>query len=688
MRLRPAFSSAFLGLTALCGLASGGEPESNLSLYGAPRHNLDPVLPILDIEEKYIRSQTDVSVTALGGTELQCSASNPCPDGSCCNDQGHCGYRDEYCKESCVANCGAKAPCGINSKDGSQLCPLNLCCSHFGFCGASEFFCRDTTASGKSTPCQKGFGKCATVSTKSTPSCGKGSGTASRRVAYYEGWNTRRRPCDKVWPSQIDTTGLTHIVFSFATIDPTTFAVRPMHPNDEKLYTEFLGLKDGSQKWIGIGGWEFSDAGPTHQTWSLMASSKANRQAFISSLLEFLKKWDFAGVDIDWEWPGSDTRGGNAAIDKQNQVDLMKELRAALGSRGLSVVLPAQYAYLQNMDPKALEGSVDAFNVLAYDLHGPWDASIPDLGPYAKPHTDLNEIDTALELLWSADVTPSMVNLGIANYGRGFTLADTNCAHINCTWTGPSKAGLCTQLDGVLAQCEIERVIKQHSLKPELIEGAGVKQIVFDGQWFAYDDRQTLALKVELANDRCLGGTALWAIDYASCIDGGPVGPGGPQQSSAAPSSSVPDVSTTTIVSSTPAMSSEPVEPSTSSKMSILHYTQRICEAPSASAIFRPATISASNFCRLGCFFDTSTFGTCDVLGSANAVFPVYVIGIRFCIFHHFCGRVISIEHHLDRQHPRCNVAGSLIWKLLAGIHCLHGVVGPCIVFRVYRILD
>jgi GH18 family chitinase len=118
------------------------------------------------------------------------------------------------------------------------------------------------------------------------------------------------------------------------------------------------------------GGWEFSDAGPTHQTWSLMASSKANRQAFISSLLEFLKKWDFAGVDIDWEWPGSDTRGGNAAVDKQNQVDLMKELRAALGSRGLSVVLPAQYAYLQNMDPKALEGSVDAFNVLAYDLHG------------------------------------------------------------------------------------------------------------------------------------------------------------------------------------------------------------------------------------------------------------------------------------------------------------------------------
>lgn len=26
-----------------------------------------------------------------------------------------------------------------------------------------------------------------------------------------------------------------------------------MHPDDEKLYTDILGLKDGSQKWIGIG---------------------------------------------------------------------------------------------------------------------------------------------------------------------------------------------------------------------------------------------------------------------------------------------------------------------------------------------------------------------------------------------------------------------------------------------------
>ena len=43
------------------------------------------------------------------------------------------------------------------------------------------------------------------------------------------------------------------MVFSFATIDPKTFAVGRMHPDDEKLYADFLALKDGSRKWIGIG---------------------------------------------------------------------------------------------------------------------------------------------------------------------------------------------------------------------------------------------------------------------------------------------------------------------------------------------------------------------------------------------------------------------------------------------------
>ena len=97
-------------------------------------------------------------------------------------------------------------------------------------------------------------------------------------------------------------------------------------------------------------------------------------------------------------------------------------------------------------------------------------------------------------------MTPAKINLGLANYGRGYLLADPKCAKYDCVWTGPSKAGECTELAGVFSQCEINRIIASKNLKPEIIAGgAGVKQIIFDGQWVGYDDNETLGMKQELA---------------------------------------------------------------------------------------------------------------------------------------------------------------------------------------------
>jgi chitinase len=91
---------------------------------------------------------------------------------------------------------------------------------------------------------------------KESPVCGAGSGTATgRRVGYYQGWNTRERKCDKVSPRQINTRGLTHLFYSFAFFNPTTFEVEPMNSGDIPLYGEFTSLKrNGLQIWIAVGG--------------------------------------------------------------------------------------------------------------------------------------------------------------------------------------------------------------------------------------------------------------------------------------------------------------------------------------------------------------------------------------------------------------------------------------------------
>lgn len=255
-----------------------------------PRQPTKGRINLIDIGTRYILSQIGANTTHAGGSRnnsastkpsgkgrgqlrersktsftpyaplnkrdgpVQCGPNQPCLDESCCNTDGKCGYTAINCGAgSCISNCGAKAMCGINSADGAISCGLKLCCSYYGWCGTETVHCEDPEPQYGLTPCQEGYGSC---SIKTSPSCGTGSGTAQgRRVGYYQGWNTRLRVCDKVYPSQINTRGLTHLFFSFVLFHPTTFQIMPMHEGDIPLYGEFTALKrNGLQTWIAIGG--------------------------------------------------------------------------------------------------------------------------------------------------------------------------------------------------------------------------------------------------------------------------------------------------------------------------------------------------------------------------------------------------------------------------------------------------
>ena len=107
---------------------------------------------------------------------------------------------------------------------------------------------------------------------------------------------------------------------AFASIDPVSFKIKLQNPNDDEVYRQFIDLKQrGVKVWLGVGGWEFTDEGPTRTTWSDLASSATNRKAFITSTIEFIKKYGFEGFDVDWEWPAATSRGGRPE-DTQNQV--------------------------------------------------------------------------------------------------------------------------------------------------------------------------------------------------------------------------------------------------------------------------------------------------------------------------------------------------------------------------------
>lgn len=80
-----------------------------------------------------------------------------------------------------------------------------------------------------------------------------------------------------------------------------------------------------------------------------MASTPGSRKAFIDSIVRFMDKYCFQGVDLDWEYPMSEDRGGKKE-DTKNFVSLLAEMRAAFGTKyGISLALAPDIWYLRRM---------------------------------------------------------------------------------------------------------------------------------------------------------------------------------------------------------------------------------------------------------------------------------------------------------------------------------------------------
>ncbi|KAK4171728.1 hypothetical protein QBC36DRAFT_365448, partial [Triangularia setosa] len=439
----------------------------------------------------------------------------PCIDGSCCGPDNVCGFGPDFCGEGCRFNCTATAMCGQYSEDADIPCGMKLCCSATGWCGTTDVYCHNADPLRGTLPCQPGYGSCYITG---PPSCPYGGGsTSGRHIGYYQSWNVRNRLCNKVSPRQLNTTGYTHLFYSFASIDPVAFTIAPAHPDDPAMMREFTGLaKPGLKTWIAIGGFDFSDKGtPTHHTWSEMCATPSRRAAFIASVKDYMDEYGFTGVDIDWEYPGDPDRGGNKLADTRNLVALVREMRAAYGSNyGISLTLAPDYWYLRWFDAKAMEPYVDFFGFMAYDLHGPWDADVKALGSKVRGQADIREISENTKPLWFDGLNPAKLNFGLALYGRGYTLADPSCSQLLCPFSGGSNPAPCTNFEGVMSLHEIQQLIDRKGLTPQYLPDSMMKQITWDDQWIGYDDDETFAAKKAWADSKCFGGTMVWSIDF------------------------------------------------------------------------------------------------------------------------------------------------------------------------------
>jgi hypothetical protein len=135
---------------------------------------------------------------------------------------------------------------------------------------------------------------------------------------------------------------------------------------------------------------------------------------------------------------------------------------------------------------------------------------------YVASHTNLTEIDQSMKLLWRNSINPAKVVLGLGFYGRSYTLADPQCNKPGCVFTSGAPGGPCTDSVGTLSYGEIQRLI-QAGATPVLDSEAAVQMLTYEGSnWVSYDDETTLKMKIDYANNNCLGGTMVWAASTDS----------------------------------------------------------------------------------------------------------------------------------------------------------------------------
>lgn len=121
-----------------------------------------------------------------------------------------------------------------------------------------------------------------------------------KMVCYFTNWAWYRPGDGKYLPEDIDVNLCTHVVYGFAVLNYDELVIKT-HDSwadiDNRFYERVVELKKkGIKVTLAIGGWNDSMG----DKYSRLVRNPSSRAKFIRHVLEFLEKYDFDGLDLDW----------------------------------------------------------------------------------------------------------------------------------------------------------------------------------------------------------------------------------------------------------------------------------------------------------------------------------------------------------------------------------------------------
>ena len=369
-----------------------------------------------------------------------------------------------------------------------------------------------------------------------------------RIVAYYIEWGIYGRDYQ---PSDIPVDKITHLNYAFANIgddgriaigDPYA-AIDKSYPGDSwdqpyrGTYNQINNVLKAEhphlKTLISVGGWTWSGK------FSDVALTESSRILFAESCVEFIRTYNFDGVDIDWEYPVCCGLNGNTyrPEDRGNYTLLLEELRVQLDAAGeadgreylLTIASAGGVDKLLNYDLAGIAEQCDWVNTMSYDFMGAWDLSIAGhhSALYANPDNPSANDDVRLHYNgagsvqpWlDAGVEPDKLVMGVPFYGRAWGgVGNTNNGLFQSgssvppgTWDDWSSG-----VTGVNDFFEIEEMLASGLYTRHWDDQAKVPWLYsvsqHGGHFVSYDDAESMQYKIDYVQDLNLGGVMFWEI--------------------------------------------------------------------------------------------------------------------------------------------------------------------------------
>ena len=187
---------------------------------------------------------------------------------------------------------------------------------------------------------------------------------------------------------------------------------------------------------ISIGGWGRSEH------YSNIAADAKLRRDFAKSAVDFMKQYQFDGIEIDWNFPVETQRAKQHGLpaDKHNFTRLLEELNEQLYLAGqkdrrkylLISTIPAAVGYEHNWEVKEASRYLDLISLSTAYMHGYWEEEkiANHITPLYLPestqqiltslNTEANAIDLAVNRILEKGAPANKIVLNIASFATAW----------------------------------------------------------------------------------------------------------------------------------------------------------------------------------------------------------------------------------------------------------------------------